>query len=483
MAAQPNPAALTPAATTPGEQQTEAPQERTPPPVNRRRALRLLGTLAASAGAAALAAARPEQAAADADVTVAGGSTANYGIYVAQTGVARTAVTTGIRGVLGTYIETANFNIPDKVAVHGAADGRIGVAGTGHLASVGVLGIVTAENASVQFANTAAAVLGDSTTDHGVVGASSVVHGIFGQTDAAAGTTVSGGAFHQGAGLLASGVVGVSPNNVGVQGTSNGSTGAGVLGNNTGGGAAVVGNNSSGSGGPPAISAVNTGPGGPAAVGYANGANSIGTGGLTDSGYGVYGSASSSGTGVLGTSGGNAAVWGAASAAGAYSGLFTGGKGVVVFGALTVAGGPKSAAVKAADGTLRRLYSMESPESWFEDFGSGQLSGGSTTVQLEPGFAGVVKTDQYRVFPVATGDCKGLYVSKKTPTSFTVHEVQGGTSNVAFDYRVVAKRKDIEGARLEPVAELQQPTLPTLPKSPTPPSTPPDHTPPGQRGR
>jgi len=35
-----------------------------------------------------------------------------------------------------------------------------------------------------------------------------------------------------------------------------------------------------------------------------------------------------------------------------------------------VIGGPKSAAVPHPDGTLRRLYCVESPESWFEDFGN-----------------------------------------------------------------------------------------------------------------
>ena len=35
--------------------------------------------------------------------------------------------------------------------------------------------------------------------------------------------------------------------------------------------------------------------------------------------------------------------------------------------------GLKSAAVPFPDGTWRRLYCMESPENWFEDFGTAQL--------------------------------------------------------------------------------------------------------------
>jgi hypothetical protein len=52
-----------------------------------------------------------------------------------------------------------------------------------------------------------------------------------------------------------------------------------------------------------------------------------------------------------------------------------------------------------------------------------------------------------------------------------VKEAGGGTSNIAFDYRIVAKRKDIPGARLEHVDE--PPTLPDDFKTPpTPPKLP-----------
>jgi hypothetical protein len=277
-----------------------------------------------------------------------------------------------------------------------------------------------------------------------------------------------------------SGVYGTSEHGTGVHGV--GGSGAGVEGDNAGIAPGVYGKNS-GSGigvegvtntavnGNPAVAGFNLGSG-PGIVGYSQGSGSIGTGGTTDLGYGFYGGATGSGTGVLGYSVGGAAVWGAANGVSNYAGLFTGGAGVLVYGALT-ATGPKSAAVKAADGKLRRMYSVESPESWFEDVGSGQLSNGSVTVQLEPGFAGVVKTEQYRVFLTPAGDCNGLYVSNKTPSGFTVRELKGGTSSIAFDYRVIAKRKDIEGARLEHIEEPAMPALPKLPEPPTPPPTPP----------
>jgi hypothetical protein len=116
---------------------------------------------------------------------------------------------------------------------------------------------------------------------------------------------------------------------------------------------------------------------------------------------------------------------------------------------------------------------MESPESWFEDFGSGQLTAGQATVSLEPGFAGIVHADAYRVFLTARGDSEGLFVADQNSSGFTVREQRSGKSNIAFDYRVVAKRADIAGARLEHVDEprpIDGPHEPALDHAPKPPS-------------
>ena len=56
------------------------------------------------------------------------------------------------------------------------------------------------------------------------------------------------------------------------------------------------------------------------------------------------------------------------------------------------------------------------------------------------------------MFPVPEADCKGLHVSQKTPQSFEVRELQGGSSMLAFRYLVVAKRRDLDRhGRLERV--------------------------------
>jgi hypothetical protein len=143
--------------------------------------------------------------------------------------------------------------------------------------------------------------------------------------------------------------------------------------------------------------------------------------------YGVWGN---SNTGVLGTStAGAAAVWSD--------------------GDLVVSGG-KAALVALPDNRLALLYAVESPENWFEDFGSGQLSEGVGEVALEPTFALSVNLEAgYHVFLTPKGDCEGLYVTNETPTGFQVRELRGGKSNVAFDYRIVAKRRGFESVRME----------------------------------
>jgi hypothetical protein len=120
-----------------------------------------------------------------------------------------------------------------------------------------------------------------------------------------------------------------------------------------------------------------------------------------------------------------------------------------------VCSGSKSAVVPVDGGSRKvALYAVEAPENWFEDFGSGQLSNGSARIDLEPTFAQTVNTDlDYHVFLTAKGDCKGLYVSHESATSFEVHELSGGTSSVAFDYRIIAKRKNYETVRLADLTE------------------------------
>ena len=102
------------------------------------------------------------------------------------------------------------------------------------------------------------------------------------------------------------------------------------------------------------------------------------------------------------------------------------------------------------DGGRRKvgMSAIESPENWFEDFGSAQLVNGVAVVRLDPNFMQTVNTEKnYRVFPVPNGDCKGLYMINETANSFEVHELSGGISNISFDYRITAIRRKYETVR------------------------------------
>jgi len=115
---------------------------------------------------------------------------------------------------------------------------------------------------------------------------------------------------------------------------------------------------------------------------------------------------------------------------------------------------------------------VQSPESWFEDFGTARLVRGRATVRLDRGFAAVVRRDRLHVFLTPEGECRGLYVSRKSAAGFEVRELQRGTSSVRFTYRVVARRKDVDAPRLARVklparpqrADAPIPDAPEMPK-------------------
>jgi hypothetical protein len=123
-------------------------------------------------------------------------------------------------------------------------------------------------------------------------------------------------------------------------------------------------------------------------------------------------------------------------------------------GDLTCTGQVKTLATTGGGSRTVETYSMQSPENWMEDFGSGTLARGAAVVQIDPAFAETVsETADYHVFITPNGDSKGLYVTHKTATSFEVHESGGGTASMSFDYRIVAKRRGFEAQRMADVTE------------------------------
>ncbi len=267
----------------------------------------------------------------------------------------------------------------------------------------------------------------------------------------------------------------VPPANAGLWGAANASDG--VLGtSNTGTG--VHGRSTSGTpllGDVPATSSANTiaiyGLNNSTYAGPSQGAGGFGVYGLSARGHGLVGATAAAG---------GAAVVGATNGvAGAYAAAFYGP--VVVSGDFVVVGGAKSAAVPFPDGTHRQLYCVESPESWFEDFGTAELRDGCAEVAIDAGFSAVAETEHYHVFLAAHDRDHHLYVAKRTPKGFTVAAdsalaaLKGRARTEltgTFSWRVVARRKDIPGRRLAVVSIPPQPILPsTVTPSPTTPST------------
>ena len=107
-----------------------------------------------------------------------------------------------------------------------------------------------------------------------------------------------------------------------------------------------------------------------------------------------------------------------------FRGTGTSSRGVYISSAtglpgLLVIGGNKSAVVATSQGS-RALYTEESSEVWFTDYGFGHLENGSAIISIDPLFAETVNLNQpYHVFVQAYGDAE-IYVSQRTPTSFEV---------------------------------------------------------------
>jgi hypothetical protein len=256
-------------------------------------------------------------------------------------------------------------------------------------------------------------VLGTTRESFGVAGTSFKASGVLGQSGAAPAfdpkATNIGGVI--GTSRDMAGVVGISQRSFGVSGSSSSNFG-------------VVGLSGTAGPQPPARFGANV----VAAVS-----------GSSQGNFGVIGT-SQEAVGVIGYSQKSTGVFGQSDNPNNYAGAFVG----TVICTGTILGNVKNAIVPFPDGSHRVLHCMESPEHWFEDFGGAQLNRGVARVKLDADFAKVVKPRDYRVFLTAEGDCRGLYVSRKSATDFEVRESQGGASSVRFSYRIVARRRDIK---------------------------------------
>ena len=104
---------------------------------------------------------------------------------------------------------------------------------------------------------------------------------------------------------------------------------------------------------------------------------------------------------------------------------------------------------RTGSGSIVSSFTPASTEPTVEDAGSAKLVMGVATVALDRTFA--VARDPnatYRVFLTPDGDTRGLYVARKSSRDFVVREIQGGRSNLAFDYRILATSRGGRGKRM-----------------------------------
>jgi hypothetical protein len=123
-------------------------------------------------------------------------------------------------------------------------------------------------------------------------------------------------------------------------------------------------------------------------------------------------------------------------------------------GELTTGHGGPYLRTTGASGTTVTAYCDHATSPQIEDVGEAQLVNGRAFVKIDAALADVIDLRSgYHVFITPDGDSKGLYVTRG-PDGFLVREQQGGHSSLEFEYRIVAKPREENGARLARVSDV-----------------------------
>jgi hypothetical protein len=122
--------------------------------------------------------------------------------------------------------------------------------------------------------------------------------------------------------------------------------------------------------------------------------------------------------------------------------------------------GTVSTIADGLNGEKVTLYCPESPEIFFSDYGQGKLVNGKAHIDLDPIFVkNIVVNEKHplRVFVQLEGDCNGVYITNKSQNGFDVVELNGGSSNVSFQWNVVCNRADekLPNGRLSKYADIR----------------------------
>lgn len=130
-----------------------------------------------------------------------------------------------------------------------------------------------------------------------------------------------------------------------------------------------------------------------------------------------------------------------ASNAYAYVGTRTGGTNRKITGTASV-----SEIIPTKDHGRITLTCPESPEYWYQDYGTVELVNGKAHVDLDPILADVIFVNQHypiRVFctPVDMLNFNGVAVVNRTETGFDLVELNGGSNSGTIDYQLIVKPK------------------------------------------
>jgi len=130
--------------------------------------------------------------------------------------------------------------------------------------------------------------------------------------------------------------------------------------------------------------------------------------------------------------------------------------------------GTVSCVVPDLNGNKVTMHAPETPEFYYMDYGQGKLVNGFVHIDIDPIFAKNIAVNSkhpLRVYVQLEGDCNGVYVTNKTQYGFDVKELQGGTSNVSFQYNIVANAADLDmgNGRVSKFSDLRfEPAAPLL---------------------
>jgi hypothetical protein len=101
---------------------------------------------------------------------------------------------------------------------------------------------------------------------------------------------------------------------------------------------------------------------------------------------------------------------------------------------LTINGGGKGALEHTSTGS-RFLFSIESPENYYEDFGEDKIVSGICKINIDPLFNEVTKGD-YKILLTAYGKHTYLYAEKTDSTYFTVFSDE----DIEFSWVIIKHR-------------------------------------------